>query len=82
MSDYEEGHLVPLELGGAPRDGGNLWPEPHYGTKTASTKDGTETKLKNAVCNGTITLFRRPQRHREQLDHRTPGHRHRLSSSE
>ncbi|MFE4758479.1 hypothetical protein ACFRIB_51470 [Streptomyces mirabilis] len=56
MSDYEEDHLVPLELGGAPRDPGNLWPEPHYGTKTASTKDGTETKLKNAVCNGTITL--------------------------
>ncbi|QIY67964.1 hypothetical protein HEP84_00010 [Streptomyces sp. RLB1-33] len=55
MSDYED-HLVPLELGGAPRDPGNLWPEPHYGTKTAYTKDGTETKLKNAVCNGTITL--------------------------
>ncbi|MEU0822991.1 hypothetical protein, partial [Streptomyces mirabilis] len=31
MSDYEEDHLVPLELGGAPRDPGNLWPEPHYG---------------------------------------------------
>ncbi|MER7840761.1 hypothetical protein ABTY98_33905 [Streptomyces sp. NPDC096040] len=56
MSDYEEDHLVPLELGGAPRDPGNLWPEPHYGTKTAYTKDGVETKLKNAVCNGTITL--------------------------
>ncbi|WSQ14928.1 hypothetical protein OG604_48450 [Streptomyces sp. NBC_01231] len=48
MSD----HLVPLELGGAPRDPGNLWPEPHYGTKTAYTKNGSETKLKNAVCNG------------------------------
>jgi hypothetical protein len=56
MSDYEEDHLVPLELGGAPRDPRNLWPEPHYGTKTAYTKDGTETKLKNAVCAGTITL--------------------------
>jgi hypothetical protein len=56
MSDYEEDHLVPLELGGAPRDPGNLWPEPHYGTKTAYTKDGTETKLKNAVCAGTVTL--------------------------
>jgi hypothetical protein len=56
MSDYEEDHLVPLELGGATRDPGNLWPEPHYGTKTAYTKDGTETKLKNAVCAGTITL--------------------------
>ncbi|CAG6393949.1 hypothetical protein NMG29_20440 [Streptomyces cocklensis] len=56
MSSYEEDHLVPLELGGSPRDPGNLWPEPYSGTKTAYTKDGTETKLKNAVCNGTITL--------------------------
>ena len=26
---YEEDHLVPLEVGGAPRDPRNLWPEPH-----------------------------------------------------
>ena len=56
MSDYEEDHLVPLELGGAPRDPANLWPEPHYGSPTAYTKDGVETKLKNAVCSGRITL--------------------------
>src|SRR5215471_11761903 len=56
MSDYEEDHLVPLELGGSPRSPGNLWPEPHYGSKTSYTKDGVETKLKNAVCAGTITL--------------------------
>ncbi|MFC5911186.1 hypothetical protein [Streptacidiphilus monticola] len=56
LSDYEEDHLVPLELGGAPKDPGNLWPEPRYGTTTATSKDGVETKLKNAVCNGTITL--------------------------
>ncbi|MFC1401631.1 MULTISPECIES: hypothetical protein [Streptacidiphilus] len=55
-ADYEEDHLVPLELGGAPRDVHNLWPEPRYGTKTATTKDGVETKLKNAVCKGTVTL--------------------------
>ncbi|NUP53635.1 MAG: hypothetical protein HOW97_40890 [Catenulispora sp.] len=56
MSDYEEDHLVPLELGGDPRDPSNLWPEPHYGTPSSSTKDGVETKLKNAVCSGRITL--------------------------
>lgn len=56
ISDYEEDHLVPLELGGAPRDPANLWPEPHYGTQTSYTKDGIETKLKNAVCAGRITL--------------------------
>ncbi|RRQ81206.1 hypothetical protein CQW39_05290 [Streptomyces griseofuscus] len=55
-ADYEEDHLVPLELGGAPRDPNNLWPEPHYGSPTAYTKDGVETKLKNAVCDGRITL--------------------------
>ncbi|MET7996702.1 hypothetical protein ABZU76_38045 [Amycolatopsis sp. NPDC005232] len=56
LADYEEDHMVPLELGGAPRDPKNLWPEPCSGTQTAHTKDGTETKLKNAVCAGTITL--------------------------
>lgn len=55
-ADYEEDHMVPLELGGAPRDVHNLWPEPRYGAKTATTKDGVETKLKNAVCNGTVPL--------------------------
>jgi hypothetical protein len=54
LSDYEEDHLVPLELGGNPRDPGNLWPEPH--SEGSSTKDGIETRLKNAVCDGRITL--------------------------
>lgn len=26
---FEEDHLIPLALGGAPRDPRNLWPEPH-----------------------------------------------------
>ncbi|WP_420713822.1 hypothetical protein [Streptomyces sp. NRRL WC-3742] len=55
-ADYEEDHLVPLELGGAPRDPNNLWPEPRYGTQTATSKDSVETKLKNAVCGGRVTL--------------------------
>ncbi|WP_099908616.1 hypothetical protein [Streptomyces sp. TLI_171] len=55
-SAYEEDHFIPLELGGSPRDPRNLWPEPYSGTKTATTKDGVETKLKNAVCDGRITL--------------------------
>ncbi|WP_042418725.1 hypothetical protein [Streptacidiphilus anmyonensis] len=59
MADYEEDHFIPLELGGAPRDPNNLWPEPHYttvGSGTSYTKDGVETKLKNAVCKGTVRL--------------------------
>ncbi|MEV7355384.1 hypothetical protein [Kitasatospora sp. NPDC091276] len=56
LSDYEEDHFVPLELGGAPRDPRNLWPEPRYGDQTATGKDGVETKLKNAVCKGKVGL--------------------------
>jgi hypothetical protein len=57
-ADYEEDHLVPLELGGSPRDPHNLWPEPRYaaGGKTAGNKDTIENKLKTAVCNGQVAL--------------------------
>jgi hypothetical protein len=55
-SDYEEDHFVPLELGGSPKSALNLWPEPQYGSVTASNKDTVENKLKKAVCAGTITL--------------------------
>ena len=50
-SDYEEDHLISLELGGAPADARNLWPEPYTdalsdGRSTgARTKDEFETKL-------------------------------------
>ncbi|MEV5567709.1 hypothetical protein AB0L54_33365 [Streptomyces sp. NPDC052196] len=57
-ADYAEDHLVPLELGGAPRDLKNLWPEPRYSTggKTAGNKDTVENRLKAAVCNGQVPL--------------------------
>lgn len=55
-ADYEEDHLVPLELGGAPRDPKNLWPEPRYGAKPAASKDSVENKLKVAVCDGRVKL--------------------------
>ncbi|MER6052138.1 hypothetical protein ABT168_32675 [Streptomyces sp. NPDC001793] len=55
-ADYEEDHLVPLELGGAPKDPKNLWPEPRYGDQPAASKDSVENKLKTAVCNGTVNL--------------------------
>ncbi|MEU7168370.1 hypothetical protein AB0A70_27630 [Streptomyces morookaense] len=56
LSDYEEDHFVPLELGGAPRDPKNLWPEPRYGDVQAGDKDQVENKLKKAVCDGSVTL--------------------------
>jgi hypothetical protein len=59
---YEEDHLISLELGGSPTDPRNLWPEPYTASLAdgrptgAHIKDGFETKLKNQVCAGTITL--------------------------
>ncbi|MFD9793723.1 hypothetical protein ACFWXK_22570 [Streptomyces sp. NPDC059070] len=57
-ADYEEDHLIPLELGGAPRDPLNLWPEPRYsvGGKSAGNKDTVENRLKSAVCSGQVSL--------------------------
>lgn len=61
-SAYEEDHLIPLELGGAPDDPRNLWPEPYSialpdGTQVgAHVKDQVENALKAEVCAGTLTL--------------------------
>jgi hypothetical protein len=59
---YQEDHLVPLELGGAPRDRRNLWPEPNVavlpdGTAVGSTqKDALEDALHARVCDGRLGL--------------------------
>ncbi|WP_157429913.1 hypothetical protein [Actinomadura oligospora] len=53
MSHYEEDHLIPLSLGGAPRDPKNLWPEPGG---SPNPKDGIEFKLYKAVCAGKVSL--------------------------
>jgi len=50
---FEEDHLIPLALGGAPRDPKNLWPEPWT---SARKKDTLELKMHLMVCAGTITL--------------------------
>jgi hypothetical protein len=52
---YEEDHLIPLELGGAPRNPKNLWPEPRTQAKKS---DPLETKLKRQLCKRQITLAR------------------------
>lgn len=54
-SAYEEDHLIPLELGGAPRNPKNLWPEPR---PQAKKSDPFETKLKRQVCKRQTTLAR------------------------
>jgi hypothetical protein len=55
-ADYEEDHFLPLELGGAPRDPKNLWPEPHAGNQNSYSKDRVENDVKVAVCDGKATL--------------------------
>lgn len=57
LADYEEDHLVPLELGGSPTDPGNLWPEPRNTTPwNAGIKDQLENQLKLLVCSGSLDL--------------------------
>ena len=53
LSAFEEDHIIPLELGGAPRDPANLQPVP---IAVATRDDVLETRLHSAVCAGTITL--------------------------
>lgn len=56
MSDYELDHLIPLAIGGSPRDVANLWPEPEAGSQGALSKDKVENYLHRAVCAGEISL--------------------------
>jgi hypothetical protein len=53
MSDYQEDHLVSLELGGHPTDPRNLWPQPY---PRASDVDTIENELNNRVCSGELSL--------------------------
>jgi hypothetical protein len=55
-SNYELDHLIPLEIGGAPSDVRNLWPEPHYTTPNSYDKDTLENYLNEQVCSGAIDL--------------------------
>ena len=50
---YEEDHLVPLELGGAPRDEHNLSPQPWH---EAREKDREENDLRVGVCTHRMSL--------------------------
>ena len=52
-SDYQEDHLISLELGGHPTDPRNLWPEPY---PRAADVDAIENELNDAVCSGRMSL--------------------------
>jgi hypothetical protein len=63
IQDYELDHLIPLGIGGAPRDLANLWlqtwPE-------ARAKDEDEAALHHAMCTGRLTLEQAQRRILEQ----------------
>jgi hypothetical protein len=59
--DYEEDHLISLEIGGGPTDPKNHWPEPYSFNADgkqmgARQKDKIEDRLHVLVCDGTLTL--------------------------
>jgi hypothetical protein len=53
LSDYQEDHLISLELGGHPTDPRNLWPESY---PRAADVDTIENELNAKVCSGELTL--------------------------
>jgi hypothetical protein len=59
MSDYQEDHLISLEMGGNPTDPRNLWPEPY---PRASQMDQIENQLNSEICDGQLTLAQAQQR--------------------
>ena len=65
-SQYQEDHLISLELGGAPADPRNLWPEPY---PRAATVDEIENELNAQVCSGALSLAA-AQRKEWDLKHR------------
>jgi hypothetical protein len=52
-SDYQEDHLISLELGGDPTDPRTLWLEPY---PRAAAVDQMENELNALVCSGSLSL--------------------------
>ena len=66
LSDYQEDHLISLELGGHPTDPRNLWPEPY---PRASEVDSIENDLNTKVCAGELTLDERTAKESDAQAH-------------
>ena len=64
-SQYQEDHLISLELGGHPTDARNLWPEPY---PRAAEVDSIENDLNAKVCSGALSLDE-AQRKESELKH-------------
>jgi hypothetical protein len=61
-ADYQEDHFISLELGGAPNDPKNLWPERR---PRADHVDTIENDLNAQVCSGQISLAEGQRREAE-----------------
>jgi hypothetical protein len=61
-ADYQEDHFISLELGGAPRDPRNLWPERR---PRAERVDSFENDLNAKVCSGELSLAEAQRREAE-----------------
>jgi len=55
-AEYEEDHLISLELGGHPTDPANLWPQRYKPRPGAREKDTVENYLHRQVCEQKMTL--------------------------
>ena len=64
-AQYQEDHLISLELGGHPTDVRNLWPEPY---PRAAEMDSIENDLNAKVCAGDLSLDE-AQRKESELKH-------------
>ena len=64
-SRFQEDHMLSLELGGAPTDARNLWPEPY---PRAAEVDRIENDLNHRVCDGSLSLAE-AQRRESALKH-------------
>ncbi len=53
VADYEEDHVIALELGGAPSSAGNLYPQPR---SSSGADDALANALHDKVCAGAVTL--------------------------
>jgi hypothetical protein len=56
MKNYEEDHIVPLEVGGHPSDPRNLFPEPRNIRLSSYLKDQLENQMHRLVCAGQLSL--------------------------
>jgi hypothetical protein len=61
-TDYQEDHFISLELGGAPNDPKNLWPERR---PRADRVDTVENDLNTQVCSGRLSLAEAQRREAE-----------------